>query len=1130
MLVIRLAVVVSVWLLCPAPCLAQGTPVAEFGVLKGLTIERVVGLEGAERGDGSAQVRCGVRIDGPDGDDQRFPPPDVDEDSWFGETELDCALIRIADNDELDTRPQFDEGLHEADAVLHFKTDGTPNTEDFPCRRGTGCYEIQNAQAFGDDDPVPRNIGSVFCRGPNATCAVGAPVFVMGGSVQRDYLKADAEVRRVPDGGGRGPSAAPPISVASFASVYFTPESFQLVASGAEVVVSPRFEATAMEVIHATASIDVAPASPPSAPAALLSARSASINGLGAALLAEQVEQAAARAPAFLRYEPGAAAELTIAGAALAFGSLAVDRYGGGGAERPALDVLAEYFASPAAVSVVAPEQAQPGYVPTVTHREVAVGGTPVTGSGLDPSLRDLVPEPVLEGIRASGERVHAPTALVGLVIGVEGTLLDAVNVSVGTPGTALQALFAGLANGEIFTIDVGIATSSFGIAEARRTAGALIDDFGTGSFSQFLDVPGLAFAIEAGPGILGEQREVAAELLETSGEGFFVSTTSGAYSHDQATGAFAVSDLTYDGPDASEVDPGEGSLNLDLTADGANAFVVGIDRLENFSEEPLQLAIGARAVVDDPARTPYEFLVPFDEPLVQDLDLPIPFHLLDAPEGALEDVAALELVVDGSFGSDHVARLVSFETARVETWPPVVDAFDAGALSVTCSAVGSDFVAEPIPLVPGGQREGVFEIVATEGVSNLSAFVADGALVYRQGPQVFGNGSIRWDGLDTSPALGTLPLPGVDLGRTGASAFEVNVRSLRFDGPMLGGVEIGLFARRPGPVGPLFEATLMLEEDVPEATRFEVDFSELEPSLGGSAARGPVALDEVAALGIEIRAPGQDDFELVIDSVRVVPACGNGRLDADESCDDGDRTSGDGCSAACRDESLWAFVGTAAGGRIVFSVEGVDFDVTTDPGQSAAEVARRVATTIASDPALAAANVGAIAVENLVAVEGAVGPTEVDDPGLAHRSAPECSNGRDDDGDGFRDHPDDPGCSGPGDPTEGVDGDGDLVSDAADNCVELANPQQRDSNRDGYGNRCDADYDGNGAVGISDFNVLRAQFGRTAEDAGFDPDVDADGNGAIGIADFSVLRAFFGAAPGPSGLGCAGTVPCPSP
>ncbi len=110
----------------------------------------------------------------------------------------------------------------------------------------------------------------------------------------------------------------------------------------------------------------------------------------------------------------------------------------------------------------------------------------------------------------------------------------------------------------------------------------------------------------------------------------------------------------------------------------------------------------------------------------------------------------------------------------------------------------------------------------------------------------------------------------------------------------------------------------------------------------------------------------------------------------------------------------------------------------------------------------------------------------------------------------------------------EPPDADGDGVPDDEDNCLELANADQRDTNRDGYGNACDPDYNDDGGVGVPDFNVLRAQFGKDEGDADFDPDVDHNGDGGVGIPDFSVLRSFFGGPPGPSGLSCAGTVPCP--
>lgn len=114
------------------------------------------------------------------------------------------------------------------------------------------------------------------------------------------------------------------------------------------------------------------------------------------------------------------------------------------------------------------------------------------------------------------------------------------------------------------------------------------------------------------------------------------------------------------------------------------------------------------------------------------------------------------------------------------------------------------------------------------------------------------------------------------------------------------------------------------------------------------------------------------------------------------------------------------------------------------------------------------------------------------------------------------------------GDP--GKDGDGDGTPDADDNCSDVANAGQVDADQDGFGNACDADYNDDGAVGGADFSILRAAFGSQTGEPRWNAEVDHDGNGAIAAADFSVFRARLGGAPGPSGLSCAGSAPCPSP
>ena len=84
------------------------------------------------------------------------------------------------------------------------------------------------------------------------------------------------------------------------------------------------------------------------------------------------------------------------------------------------------------------------------------------------------------------------------------------------------------------------------------------------------------------------------------------------------------------------------------------------------------------------------------------------------------------------------------------------------------------------------------------------------------------------------------------------------------------------------------------------------------------------------------------------------------------------------------------------------------------------------------------------------------------------------------------------------------------------------------DTNGDGYGNACDADYDDNGVVGTGDFLALGSAFGSTSGQPGYDEDLDADGDGVIGAAEFLLFGSAFGAPPGPSGFSCAGSPICP--
>jgi hypothetical protein len=108
------------------------------------------------------------------------------------------------------------------------------------------------------------------------------------------------------------------------------------------------------------------------------------------------------------------------------------------------------------------------------------------------------------------------------------------------------------------------------------------------------------------------------------------------------------------------------------------------------------------------------------------------------------------------------------------------------------------------------------------------------------------------------------------------------------------------------------------------------------------------------------------------------------------------------------------------------------------------------------------------------------------------------------------------------------IDSDGDGVVDSADNCLGVQNADQLDTDQDGYGNRCDSDYSNNGIVDEPDRTALFVAFGSKPGDENWNPDCDCNGDGVVGGPDFGCFAAYRDLPPGPSGLACAGTIPCP--
>jgi hypothetical protein len=114
--------------------------------------------------------------------------------------------------------------------------------------------------------------------------------------------------------------------------------------------------------------------------------------------------------------------------------------------------------------------------------------------------------------------------------------------------------------------------------------------------------------------------------------------------------------------------------------------------------------------------------------------------------------------------------------------------------------------------------------------------------------------------------------------------------------------------------------------------------------------------------------------------------------------------------------------------------------------------------------------------------------------------------------------------------PASGPDSDDDGLPDPEDKCRDLANPTQVDADADGYGNLCDGDFNNDGRVGGPDFVQVGSRFGVHIGDASYDAAVDMNADGVIGGPDLALWAPFFGDPPGPSGLACAGVIPCAAP
>lgn len=102
------------------------------------------------------------------------------------------------------------------------------------------------------------------------------------------------------------------------------------------------------------------------------------------------------------------------------------------------------------------------------------------------------------------------------------------------------------------------------------------------------------------------------------------------------------------------------------------------------------------------------------------------------------------------------------------------------------------------------------------------------------------------------------------------------------------------------------------------------------------------------------------------------------------------------------------------------------------------------------------------------------------------------------------------------------LDRDQDGIGDTADNCWLEPNADQRDTNNDGFGNRCDADVDDDGLVNRSNGQIYPfdqrgdlESITLSARSEFYDPNHDLDGDGEVNERDLLIARLALYRAPG---------------
>ena len=93
------------------------------------------------------------------------------------------------------------------------------------------------------------------------------------------------------------------------------------------------------------------------------------------------------------------------------------------------------------------------------------------------------------------------------------------------------------------------------------------------------------------------------------------------------------------------------------------------------------------------------------------------------------------------------------------------------------------------------------------------------------------------------------------------------------------------------------------------------------------------------------------------------------------------------------------------------------------------------------------------------------------------------------------------------------MDADTDGIPDSLDNCVDVANANQLDSDGDNFGNACDADFNNDNFVNSLDIGLFLISFFTPGDTA-----ADLNEDGVVDVFDMDAFKQLFFKAPGPSG------------